>query len=248
MDLQVFESREAAEHAVAAEVAALVSARPSAVLGLASGETPTGVYRELVRRHRETGLDFSRVLTFNLDEYLGVDPADPRSFRACMRAQLFGPAGIPLAHTRFPDGWEHGRRVPVEALGRHCDEFERAIVDAGGIDMQILGIGRNGHIGFNEPGSAPASRTRMVELQPQTRADAARAFGDVATVPTHALTMGVGTILDARAVRVLAFGEGKRGVVARTLATIRDPLWPASLLHGHPDVRLIVDRAAEGPR
>jgi len=244
MDLQIFETRKAAERAVAAEIAALVAAHPEAVLGLASGDTPVGVYRELVRLHRDEGLDLSRVRTFNLDEYVELDPADPRSFHWAMRSGFFEPAGIPVQRTHFPDAWAQGKQLPLVALARRCEDFEREIREAGGINLQLLGVGRNGHIGFNEPGSAATSRTRLVELQPSTRDDAAAVFGGLDQVPAHALTMGVGTILEARAIRVLAFGNGKREVVARTMTSTADRRWPASFLHGHSNVRLYADRAA----
>ncbi|MBK7876160.1 MAG: glucosamine-6-phosphate deaminase [Planctomycetes bacterium] len=244
MEMQVFESRAAAERDVAREIAGLVRRRPDAVLGLATGNTPTGVYAELARLRREEGLDLSRVRTFNLDEYCGLAPTNPRSFRAWMERELFVPAGIALDRVCFPDGFEAGHPVRVEELPRVCDAFERAIRDAGGIDLQLLGIGRNGHIGFNEPGSTRASRTRRVELHPWTREDAAAEFGGLEHVPTHAITMGVATILEARAVRVLAFGAKKRALVRRTLDTANDPAWPASFLCAHAGVRLVVDREA----
>lgn len=213
-------------------MAALVRAHPRAVLGLASGDTPLGVYRELARLHREEALDFSGVHTFNLDEYSGIAVDDPRSFHSAMRTHLFDIVGLPPSRTHFPDEWATG------------DEFEQAIHSAGGIDYQLLGIGRNGHIGFNEPGSPITSRTRRVALTEVTREDAAQTFGGVDRVPTHAVTMGVATIREARRVRVLAFGPGKAHVVVRTRSAPVGPEWPASLLHGHPDVQLIIDRAA----
>ncbi len=247
MKLQVFEFREQAERSLAEEIATLVRARPDAVLGLASGATPTGVYRELVRLHREGGLNLSRVRTFNLDEYYGLAPTEPQSFHRAMQTALFEASEMSPTQTLFPAGWANGKIVPLEDVPRHCADFERAIQLAGGIDLQVLGIGRNGHIGFNEPGSTRTSRTRLIELQESTRADASAAFGGIALVPTHAVTMGVGTILDARRVRVLAFGGQKRTVVETTLALRADSAWPASFLHDHPDARLIVDREAVGP-
>jgi len=244
MNLQVFESRTTAERAIASEVAALVRRKPDAVLGLATGNTPTGVYAELARLHREEGLDLRRVRTFNLDEYCGLAISDPRAFRAWMERVLFAPAGVPLANVHFPDGVVEGHAVRIEELPAYCDAFERAIRDAGGIDLQLLGIGRNGHVGFNEPGSTRASRTRRVELHPWTRQDAAPAFDGLAHVPTHAVTMGIATILEARALRILAFGEAKRALVRRTLESPPDPSWPASHLRPHADARLIVDASA----
>lgn len=239
LELEIHATRADAERAVAEEIAALVRAKPAAVLGLATGDTPTGVYRELARLHRETGLDFSRVRTFNLDDYCGLAVDDPRGFHAWMSAQLFEHVNLASAHTRLPDG-----RVAERELERHCRAYEDAIVAAGGIDLQLLGIGRNGHIGFNEPGAEVDTRTRRVELHAWTRADAASAFGGLERVPAYGITMGVATILAARRVRVLAFGARKAPLVARTLASAADAAWPASFVSGHADARLVVDREA----
>lgn len=236
---EIHATRADAERVVAEEIAALVRAKPTAVLGLATGDTPTGVYRELVRLRRETGLDFARVRTFNLDEYCALAADDAHSFRSWMNAQLFGHVNLAPAHTHLPDG-----TVADAELERHCRAYEQAIEDAGGIDLQLLGIGRNGHIGFNEPGADVYTRTRRVELHAWTRADAAHAFGGIERVPTAGITMGVATILAARCVRVLAFGARKAPLVARTLATEPDSAWPASFVRLHADARLVVDRAA----
>ncbi|MBI5363289.1 MAG: glucosamine-6-phosphate deaminase [Planctomycetes bacterium] len=246
MECRVFGTRTQAERELAVEVAELVRVRPDAVLGLATGNTPTGLYRELARMHRDEGLDFASVRTFNLDEYCGLTPDHPRAFRRWMREHFFDPAGIPAANTGFPDVGENVGAPGASDRIDPCADFERAIRDAGGIDLLVLGIGRNGHVAFNEPGSERASRTRRVELHPWTRADAAAAFGGLDRVPTHAITMGIATILEARRLRVLAFGPEKRALVARTLAATADPDWPASQLHGHPDLRLLVDRSAAG--
>lgn len=246
MECRVFQTRAEAERELATEIAELVRARPDAVLGLATGNTPTGLYRELARMHREERLDLARVRTFNLDEYCGLGPDHPRSFRRWMREHLFDSAGLAAANTGFPDVADRSGGPRAEERGDPCAEYERAIEDAGGIDLLVLGIGRNGHVAFNEPGSTRASRTRRVELHPWTRADAAAAFGGLERVPTHAITMGIATILEARRLRVLAFGPEKRALVARTLAARADPDWPASQLHGHADLRLLVDRAAAG--
>lgn len=238
----VFEThatRAEAERSVAEEIAALVRAKPDAVLGLATGDTPTGVYRELVRLHRDSGLDFSSVRTFNLDEYCGLAADDPRSFTCWMQTQLFAHVNVDRANTHLPDG-----RVAEADVVRHAAAYERAIESAGGIDLQLLGIGRNGHIGFNEPGADLHTRTRRVELHAWTRADAAAAFGGLEHVPTRGITMGIGTILAARRVRMLAFGVRKAPLVARTLRAAPDPAWPASYVRLHADARLVVDRDA----
>jgi len=244
MDVQIFDSREVAEASVADEISRLVTEQARTVLGLASGDSPTGVYRELLRRQREGALSLSGLRTFTLDEYLGPAADDPRSFRHFMRTRLLDPAGIPLEHAYVPGGWDQRHAIGAAELNQRCDEFERAILREGGIDLQLLGIGRNGHIGFNEPGSSSTSRTRVVELHDATRQDAERGNAGISPVPTHAITMGVATILEARRIRVLAFGAAKRDVVARTMRRSPDPSWPASFLHQHRDARLIVDREA----
>lgn len=232
LECRTFDTRRDAERELACEIAELVRCRPDAVLGLATGNTPTGLYRELVRMHREDGLDLGHVRTFNLDEYDVLPSNHPLSFRAWMTEHLFGPAGIPAENTHFPSD------------GSACARFEASIREVGGIDLLLLGIGRNGHVAFNEPGSPRDSRTRRVALHPWTREDASRLFQGLEHVPSHAFTMGVATILDAKRLRMLAFGPGKRALVARTLSTVCDDAWPASHVHGHPDARLYVDRDA----
>jgi glucosamine-6-phosphate deaminase len=225
--------------AVAARrIAGLVRDKPTAVLGLATGSSPLGVYRELARLHRDEGLDFSRVTTFNLDEYVGLDADHPASFHHYMRQHLFARVNIDEARAHVPDG------VATD-LRAHCDAYEAAIAGAGGIDLQLLGIGRDGHIGFNEPSSSLSSRTRIKTLTAATRRDSAADFAG-AGVPRHVITMGIGTILEARECLLLAFGDGKAAAVA---AAVEGPLAasvPASALQLHPVARVIVDEAAAG--
>ncbi len=244
MRLDVFSTRAEGELAVADEITALIRAHPTAVLGLASGDSPRGIYRELCRRHVVEGLDLGKVRTFSLDEYLGLASSDPRSFQYLLRTQFLEPAGVPTAGTMFLGGLVGGVTSEPEAVARACVLFEQAIRDAGGIDLQLLGIGRNGHVAFNEPGADRWSRTRLVTLQSSTREDVSHDFGGLAHVPTQALTMGVATILEARSLRILAFGERKRPIVARTRIERANPAWPASFLHEHVDTRLVVDAAA----
>jgi glucosamine-6-phosphate deaminase len=239
MRIEVHRSREEACRALAGEIAALLRARPESVLGLPTGTTPVALYRELVRMHREEGLSFARARTFNLDEYLGLAEGDPRNFRVWMQEQLFGLVDLDPANAHIPGCAEEGQS--------EARRYAALLAAAGGIDLQLLGVGRNGHIGFNEPGSARESRTRVVELARETRADAAAAFGALADVPQRAVTLGVADILDARAVRVLAFGKSKTQVVRRLLGEPIGPELPASFLRGHPDVRLFLDaEAAQG--
>ena len=204
--LAVFPTSTEAAHAVARDIAALIrtrqAAKRTAVLGLATGSTPLGLYAELVRMHREEGLSFANVVTFNLDEYYPIQPSNPRSYRHFMQAHLFDHVDIVPANTHVPDG-----TVAMSGVDAHCREYEERIQAAGGIDFQILGIGRTGHIGFNEPGSQRRSRTRMVTLDSLTRRDAAGDFGGEENTPRHALTMGVRTILEARRVVLLAWAS-----------------------------------------
>ncbi len=230
---------------VAQEIADLIRERRNngrmAVLCLPTGRTPLGVYEELVRMHRDEGLDFANVTTFNLDEFQGLAPEHPQSFRRYMRERFFAHVGLAPTHT-----WIPASDVAPAQIEAHCREYEREIAEAGGLDFALLGIGRNGHIGFNEPGAPRESRTREVRLHEVTRADAARAFGGLEAVPQRAITMGVATILEARRIRVLAFGADKREILRRALEAPVGPDVPATYLRGHGDVRMFADEAALG--
>jgi glucosamine-6-phosphate deaminase len=233
-------TREQAARAVAAEIAALLrdrarAARPLA-LGLATGRSPREIYAELARLHRDEGLQFARVLGFGLDEYLGLHADHPQSFRRYLLERVIAPCGMDPGRVRLLPSDPAPERIEA-----HCRDYERAIAEAGGIDLVILGIGRNGHIGFNEPGSARESRTRSVRLAAETREDAARAFGGLERVPERALAVGVATILEARRIRVLGFGERKRPALRRMLRDPIGPALPATFLREHADVRLYTD-------
>jgi len=243
--LVVYPDSAAAARAVAAEIAALIRARQAGrrpvVLGLATGSTPLGLYAELVRLHREEGLSFANVLTFNLDEYYPMAPEHVRSYRHFMQVHLFDHLDLPREQTHVPDG-----TIPLADVDAHCREYEERIEAAGGIDFQILGIGRTGHIGFNEPGSARRSRTRLVTLDPVTRRDASGDFGGEENTPRYALTMGVRTILSARRIVLLAWGQHKAEIVR---AAVEGPITPqvtASFLQEHEQVQYVTDRAAAG--
>src|SRR6516225_9595744 len=205
---KVFPTSDEAVRVVAAAISHLVRERQqqgrTLVLGLATGSTPVKLYRELIRLHRQEGLTFRNVVTFNLDEYYGLPPHHPESYHHFMEVQLFGHIDIPPENIHVPDGM-----ISRSEVFSYCQEYEHAIQDAGGVDLQILGIGRTGHIGFNEPGSGIDSRTRMVALDRLTRRDAARDFRGESNVPEYAITMGVGTILQAREIILLAWGESK---------------------------------------
>jgi glucosamine-6-phosphate deaminase len=241
----VFSDSATASKAVARDVAALIRARgPSerkVVLGLATGSTPLEFYAELVRLHREEGLSFANVITFNLDEYFPILPANPRSYRFFMQAHLFDHIDILPENAHVPDG-----TVPIDAVDAHCVAYEEKIRAAGGIDFQVLGIGRTGHIGFNEPGSQRRSRTRMVTLDSLTRRDASKDFGGEAGTPRNAITMGVRTILEARRVVLMAWGQHKAEIVREAAEGAVTSQVTASFLQEHDQAQFVVDRAAAG--
>jgi glucosamine-6-phosphate deaminase len=224
---------------VVGQVAAVQATGRPAVLGLATGRTPLPFYAELIRLHRAGKLSFARILTFNLDEYLGLPAGHPESYHSFMRRELFDHVDIPAENVHIPDGM-----VAPEQLAAHCAAYEEAIRAAGGIDFQLLGIGRTGHIGFNEPGSPRDSRTRRVELDPITRQDAAPSFGGLDQVPTHAISMGCGTILEARKIALLAWGSAKAAIVKEALTGPVSDRVSASFLQEHPDATFYLDTAA----
>ncbi len=221
----------------AAILAGQVIARPDSVLGLATGSTPVGTYRELVRRHREGILDFASVVTFNLDEYVGLDAADEQSYHYFMKEHLFNHVNVKLENVRIPNG-------RAADLAQECRDYEAAIARAGGIDMQILGIGRNGHIGFNEPGPVFEAYTHLVDLDKETVNDNARFFSSIEDVPRQAVTMGIKTIMSAKRIILLANGSGKQQCVRDMVRGKITPAVPASILQLHPDTTVIVDREA----
>ncbi len=209
------------------------------VLGLATGSTPVGVYRELVRRHREEGLSFRDVVTFNLDEYYPMEPGSIHSYHRFMREHLFDLVDIPPEQVHIPRG-----DSPRGAVAAHCAAYEDAIRGAGGIDFQLLGVGKTGHIGFNEPGSGQASRTRLVTLDMITRKDAAADFYGESHVPRDAITMGIATILEAREIAILATGEHKAAIVKRAVEGEVDTEVAATFLQRHPQTTFFLDPAA----
>lgn len=220
---------------IADEIVKLITERPDAVLGLETGSTPLPVYEAL--RPRVEGLDVSHVRGFALDEYVGIDPNHPESYRSVITREVVEPLGLnpDLIHT------PNGDVATIEHAG---DDYERAIAEAGGIDLQLLGIGTSGHIGFNEPGSSFASRTRVKTLIEQTRIDNARFFDSIDEVPMHCITQGLGTILDARHLVLLAFGENKAAAVAGAVEGPVSSSLPGSAIQLHPHVTVVVDEAA----
>ena len=223
---------------VADRVAQIVQGKPNAVLGLATGATPLGVYARLVQRFQNGEIDFSNVTCFNLDEYYPLLPQSPHSYHAFMQTHLF--QQINCRRWFVPDG----REGTDTQITQRCREYEAQIADAGGIDWQLLGIGRTGHIGFNEPGSPPDSRTRLVTLAPQTREDAAESFGGIENVPLQAVSLGIGTILDAREIALMASGSAKAEVVRDAWTGSVTEALPASLVRTHPNAHLYLDRSA----
>ncbi|HVH68174.1 MAG TPA: glucosamine-6-phosphate deaminase [Gemmatimonadales bacterium] len=231
-------ARRLADHIVTV-IARETASKGQCVLGLATGSTPLGIYRELIRRHQAGEVDFSRVVTFNLDEYYPMPSTSPHSYHRYMWENLFAHVNIRREHVHIPDG-----SVPRERVAEQCAAYEQAIVAAGGIDFQMLGIGKSGHIGFNEPGSGADQRTRLVTLDTVTRRDAAADFFGEDNVPREALTMGVATILEAREIALIATGEHKAGIVARAVEGEVSQDVAATFLQGHANTTAYLDLAA----
>ncbi|UPL14996.1 glucosamine-6-phosphate deaminase [Microbacterium galbinum] len=234
-EVVIVDSKEAAGSLVATEIVELLDARADAVLGLATGSTPLPVYEAL--RVQLAGRDLSQVRGFALDEYVGIDPQHPESYRSVITREVVEPLGLDPRRIHVPNG-------AMETIQHAGDDYEAAIAAAGGVDLQILGIGTDGHIGFNEPGSSFASQTRVKTLTAQTREDNARFFDSIDDVPMHCITQGLGTILKARHLVLLAFGEGKAEAVA---AAVEGPLTaslPGSAIQLHPHATVVVDEAA----
>lgn len=225
-------SRRAAEF-----VASVLNAKPNAVLGLATGSSPLGLYKELARMHREEGLDFSQVTTFNLDEYVGLSAKHEQSYHYFMQENLFKHINVPRERIHIPSG-------TTKNYAAFCQWYEDRIRACGGIDVQLLGIGSDGHIAFNEPTSSLASRTRLKTLARQTIEDNARFFDKSEDVPIYAITMGVGTILEARQLLLVANGESKAEAVAKMIEGPVTSMITASALQLHPNAMVFLDAAA----
>jgi len=234
MEVLIRDSAEAGCTLGAKIIARVVREKPDAVLGLATGRTPLRLYQELIRMHREEGLDFSRVTTFNLDEYVGLPATHVQSYRFFMRENLFRHINIDQKRTHVPDG-------TARDLQAECRSYEQRIVDAGGVDIQLLGLGRNGHIGFNEPTGSLRSRTWVKILSEQTLRDNSAVFGSFDEMPKHALTMGIGTILDAKRCLLLAFGPAKTRAVEQMVEGPLSAMCPGSALQLHPRTTIVLD-------
>jgi glucosamine-6-phosphate deaminase len=213
--------------------ASVIQNQPNAVLGLATGSTPLLLYRKLIAKK----LDWRQITTFNLDEYVNISPEHPQSYHHFMRESLFQHINIAAKNINIPDG-------VAKDIPKFCDRYEKKILSAGGIDLQLLGIGTDGHIGFNEPTSSMASRTRFKTLTEQTRKDNARFFGDWKKVPHHVITMGIRTIMDARHCVLLAFGKNKAHAIAAMIEGPITSMNPGSALQLHPKVTVFLDEAA----
>ena len=237
MEIVIVRDADEVGRVAALKIASVVQRDPEAVLGLATGSSPTGIYASLAARVAAGELDFSRASGFALDEYVGIPLEHPESYASVIERDVVVPLGMDASKVHVPDG----RASDIEAA---VVDYEQAIADAGGIDIQILGIGANGHIGFNEPTSSFASRTRIKTLAPQTRADNARFFDDPSQVPTHCLTQGLGTILDAHEVVLVAQGSAKASAVAGMVEGPLGAMCPGSALQLHRHATIVVDEAA----
>ncbi|MGC9942143.1 MAG: glucosamine-6-phosphate deaminase [Verrucomicrobiota bacterium] len=233
MEIIIQPTAEDATGIAAQLIARRLKEKPDLVLGLATGSTPLTLYRQLV----ELKLDWRKVKTFNLDEYIGISPQHPQSYHNFMWENLFRHVNISVKNVHIPDGM--AKDIPAS-----CEQYERQIKAAGGIDLQVLGIGTDGHIGFNEPTSSLASRTRMKTLTPQTIRDNARFFGREDKVPHHVITMGIATILEARQNLLLAFGSKKATAIAEAIEGPISAMTPASVLQLHADTKVFLDSAA----
>jgi glucosamine-6-phosphate deaminase len=236
----ILASERAASAAVADFLARLLASTPDLVFALPAGRTPIALYEALVVCHRSSRADFSQASAFGIDEFAGLRPGDRRSFHAFLRRHL-------LDHVNIPSSRIHAMNGAVTDWRKEVAAYERRIAKAGGIDVAIVGIGRNGHLGFNEPGSLLAARTHRIRLRPETRRANAQAFGGRwRDVPAYALSMGMGTILNARAVILLAFGRHKAAIVRRAFQGPITTQVPASLLQLHPNAIVVLDREAAG--
>lgn len=237
MEIVIQPNAEAATDLVARVIARQLRENPRLVIGLATGRTMESVYARLVRMHREEGLDFSGCRTFNLDEYVGLRGSHRNSYRHYMNHNLFLNVNVDLKNTHLPNG-------VADNIEAECRDYERLVAQCGGIDLQLLGVGLAGHLGFNEPVSSLRSRTRVKVLSPVTRAQNGPLFAPPDEMPRRAITMGVGTILDARRCLLLATGEDKAGIVARTIEGPITSMLSATALQFHPSCVVVLDEAA----
>ncbi|SKB75911.1 glucosamine-6-phosphate deaminase [Daejeonella lutea] len=243
LPVTVYQNTDIASRKVARRITDLIQKKSKngeyAILGLATGVTPIGVYKELVRIHKEENISFKNVISFNLDEYYPMKPTSPQSYVSFMKENLFDHIDIDMANVHIPDG-----TLDIEKIPAFCLEYEKKITELGGLDLQILGIGRTGHIGFNEPGSAPNSGTRLVTLDDLTRRDASRDFGGKENVPTKAITMGIGTIFKAREIILMAWNRKKASIIKKAVEGEISSDVPATYLQLSENVEFVLDQDA----
>ncbi|MFA5668115.1 MAG: glucosamine-6-phosphate deaminase [Balneolaceae bacterium] len=243
MNINIFENSELGSQFVAEQIQALIKKKTKlteeVILGLATGSTPKELYKKLVSMYKAGEISFEQVITFNLDEYHPMSHDSEHSYHHFMNQIFFDAVDIKAENTWIPSG-----EVEKAQIESHCREYEQQIVDVGGIDLQLLGIGTNGHIGFNEPGSTIDSVTRYVELDEQTRIDAAAAFGGIDNVPRNAISMGIDTILKAKEIVLMAWGSGKAEIIRDCLFGEITAVKPATFLQKHPNVHIVLDREA----
>ena len=244
MEVVILADADAVAAYVADAIVNVVGSRPMPVLGLATGSSPLGVYAELVRRHRAGMVSFHDVRAFLLDEYIGLPTGHPESYRAFIDTHFAGLVDIDATNVHVPGAGAAEEGVSGAAIADACVAYEADIRAAGGVDLQLLGTGADGHLGFNEPTSSLASRTRVKTLTEQTRRDNARFFGSPDDVPMHVITMGVGSIMDARQVLLLAFGESKAHAIAAAIEGPISAMNPASMLQMHPVAKALIDEPA----
>lgn len=236
MEVRVFDTYEELSREAANIIIAHVRQNSTAVLGLATGSSPLGLYRELIRDHKENGTSYQNVMTFNLDEYVGLEKTHPQSYYYFMMENLFNHINIPLDHINIPNG-------TAKDIAAECQRYNEQLAQHT-IDIQILGIGANGHIGFNEPGTPFDSTTHFVKLDEKTRQDNARFFSSIDEVPTHAITMGIQNIMAAKKIILLASGTSKADAIYGMIKGPVDPQLPASILQTHSDVLVFLDKEA----
>ncbi len=241
MQVHVFDNATQVMQAAATLIAAQVLRKPDSILGLATGGTPIPVYQEIIRLYKAGVVDFSRVTTFNLDEYCGIPDKHPCSYHSYMAEQLFNHINVPKEHIHLPDG-------NAQDMSGEGARYDAAISAAGGLDLQLLGIGHNGHIAFNEPSDQFVFGTHVVDLTPSTIEANRRFFESEAEVPSQAITMGIGTIMSAGSVVLIATGADKAEAIRKTMDDEVNPQVPASILRAHPNVVFLLDRAAAATR
>ncbi|WP_079506793.1 glucosamine-6-phosphate deaminase [Mesobacillus jeotgali] len=234
--IQTFDYAELSQQA-AEQIISRIKRKPSLNLGLATGSTPTGLYQELIKDHQQNKTSYKQINTFNLDEYIGIPKKDSHSYHYFMCEKLFKHIDIPLDQTHIPDG-------TARLLDEECTRYEQFIQEHGGIDLQILGIGQNGHIGFNEPGTSFDSRTHIIDLAESTRKANSRFFASVDDVPLQAITMGIASIMDSKEIFLLVSGHAKAEALARLINGDVSEDFPASVLKKHPNVSIFADKEA----